>query len=261
MSHFITASQLSKIATISSCEFTQFNPEKPSNICLYIGSFDPPHIGHQTVVNLLLNQKDIDYVMIVPTFNHCAKKNVSNFEHRINMIFLAFSKTINVLVCPVERHLIEDCGMIEKQTIDTIDFLRKKFYNNTFSIAMGSDLFNTLSSWKSIEQYTSVHINVIIRQNNYINPDNMSILINLNVPFKFLNDSFPLYNISSSAIKQMIINGQNPSNLMPSDVQKYIQSNPDLIKTFYISHTDNASNTENGYKSIINTLDYGQAFC
>lgn len=32
------------------------------DVCLYVGSFDPPHIGHQTMVNNLLNLCSFDYI-------------------------------------------------------------------------------------------------------------------------------------------------------------------------------------------------------
>jgi nicotinate-nucleotide adenylyltransferase len=259
----MTVSQVSKESAFPTCEFTNFNSNRQSNICLYVGSFDPPHIGHQTVVNLLLNQTDIDYVMIIPTFNHCFKENLSSFEHRINMICLTFNKTLNVMICPVEKYIVQECGMTENRTIDTIEFLRKKYYNNTFSIAMGSDLFNTLSTWKSIEQYNSISINVILRQNNDIDTENMSILTKLNIPFRFLNNSFPIYNVSSSDIKHKIFINQNTSNLMSCDVFEYIQSNPELIEIFNVSHTkkEEENNCPKKYNLKMKELRYDQSFC
>ncbi len=37
-------------------------------IALFGGSFDPPHIGHKAIVKSLCNLKDIDKVIVMPTF-------------------------------------------------------------------------------------------------------------------------------------------------------------------------------------------------
>ena len=37
-------------------------------IALFGGSFDPPHIGHEAVIKALKKFKDIDKIIIMPTF-------------------------------------------------------------------------------------------------------------------------------------------------------------------------------------------------
>lgn len=37
-------------------------------IALFGGSFDPPHIGHKAVVEAALNLKEIDKIVIMPTY-------------------------------------------------------------------------------------------------------------------------------------------------------------------------------------------------
>ena len=37
-------------------------------IALFGGSFDPPHIGHEAVVKALKDFKEIDKIIIMPTF-------------------------------------------------------------------------------------------------------------------------------------------------------------------------------------------------
>ena len=37
------------------------------NIGVYVGSFNPVHIGHEKIVNHLLNNKIVDKVIIIPT--------------------------------------------------------------------------------------------------------------------------------------------------------------------------------------------------
>ena len=37
-------------------------------IALFGGSFDPPHIGHEAIVKALIKFKDIDKIVVMPTF-------------------------------------------------------------------------------------------------------------------------------------------------------------------------------------------------
>ena len=37
-------------------------------IALFGGSFDPPHIGHKAVVEAVLKLKDVEEVVVMPTF-------------------------------------------------------------------------------------------------------------------------------------------------------------------------------------------------
>ena len=59
-------------------------------IGLFLGSFNPPHIGHVNIVREVLNSKLVDTVWIIPAYQN-PNKNVDpseNFSHRYNMCHL-----------------------------------------------------------------------------------------------------------------------------------------------------------------------------
>ena len=53
---------------------------------VYVGSFNPPHLGHLHVINFLIDQKYVDKVIVIPTGNYWHKNNIIDIKHRINML-------------------------------------------------------------------------------------------------------------------------------------------------------------------------------
>ena len=53
---------------------------------IYIGSFNPPHIGHKKVIEYLLNNNYVDKILIVPTLNYWDKTDLVDIKDRIKML-------------------------------------------------------------------------------------------------------------------------------------------------------------------------------
>ena len=55
-------------------------------IGVYVGSFNPVHIGHIHIVNYLIDNNYLDKVIIIPTKGYWDKDNLIDLKHRINML-------------------------------------------------------------------------------------------------------------------------------------------------------------------------------
>lgn len=114
-----------------------------SNIAIYGGSFDPPHLGHVMVVtHLLLNDPSVDQVLIVPCFEQRGK-HLTDFDHRVTLCSRAFSWLPRVSVSTVER----DLGG-ESLTVRLVEHLANVNAEAKFRFVMGADLLETAPSWE-----------------------------------------------------------------------------------------------------------------
>ena len=176
-----------------------------NHICLYVGSFDPPHIGHQNMVTHLNNLCLFDYIMLIPTFNHCFKDNVSDFNYRFDMIKIAFCNLKNIIISNIEKEIYDE-KKGNNLTCDTIKFLRKHHPNAKFSLSMGSDLFNTFSKWVNLDSYSNVDVYVVSRAGYPIDPEVLDTIRRVYwINVILVNELYPIQNMSSTIIKKKLV--------------------------------------------------------
>lgn len=122
-----------------------------TNVAIYGGSFDPPHLGHVMVVShLLLNDPSIDEVIIVPCFQQ-AGKNLAPFDHRHAMCKLAFGWLPRISVSWVEK----DMGG-ESITLRTMRQLKKSHPEWNLRFVMGTDLLDSCKTWEGWDELEKI---------------------------------------------------------------------------------------------------------
>lgn len=124
-------------------------------IGIYIGSFNPVHIGHIDIVNYLINNKILDKVVIVPTLGYWNKDNLIDIKHRINM--LKFFESENIKIDKEHNKLI--------YTYELLKELNKKYKNDELHLILGADNIINLDKWKNYEELLKYKI-IIINRNN-----------------------------------------------------------------------------------------------
>ncbi len=67
-------------------------------IGFYVGSFDPIHKGHEQVVNHLLEQRLVDYIVIYPAWGGDPYKNRTDVSIRFSMLFSLYKTNPKVLI-------------------------------------------------------------------------------------------------------------------------------------------------------------------
>ena len=159
---------------------------KTQRICLFGGSFNPPHVCHVLITTWALSTLPIDKIWWIPTYSHAFGKNLLSFKKRIRLVKAATSLFDDrVAISEVEKTLGG-----ESRTIDTLTSLREKFPTSEFSLLIGADILEETHKWKSwdrIVETTKIH--VIGRSNH--NTNSLPIV---------------LPNVSSSALREAIAN-------------------------------------------------------
>lgn len=127
-------------------------------MAIFGGSFDPPHIGHQTIVKKALKKLDIDLLLVMPAYlNPLKVKSFLDAKTRFKLLKKLFSKKENVKVSSFE---------IDKQrpvySIETIKFVLKKYKPEKLYLIIGADNYKSFHLWDSFEEIEKLVTLVVV---------------------------------------------------------------------------------------------------
>ena len=118
------------------------------DILIFGGAFDPPHVGHTTVVQEVLAANYAQQVVIMPVGQHPFDKHLSPASHRLAMVQHAFASLQDKYP---ERLLIDTFELGQKNisfTYHTVTEYKNIYPNKTIGILIGSDNVAAFDSWK-----------------------------------------------------------------------------------------------------------------
>jgi nicotinate-nucleotide adenylyltransferase len=118
------------------------------NIALFGGSFDPPHIGHKSIIKTAIKELDIQKLIVMPTYLN-PFKNSSHFDSitRFNMIKDLSKEFQNIEVLDYEIK-----QKTKVSTIQTVNYLNKKYSINKFYLIIGADNLEKLHLWNNFKE-------------------------------------------------------------------------------------------------------------
>ena len=58
-------------------------------ICLFGGTFDPPHIGHLLIAQTVCEVEGFDKILFIPAYSPPHKNQITAIEQRIDMVKIA----------------------------------------------------------------------------------------------------------------------------------------------------------------------------
>ncbi len=130
------------------------------NIAIFGGSFDPPHIGHETIINKSLEVLNIDKLIVVPTFlNPFKTKSHLSAKDRFDLLKdLCDNDKIKVSDFEIKQNL-------PVATIDTIHHIKEIINTDNIYLIIGADNLDKLHLWKNFEQLQHLVTFVIISRN------------------------------------------------------------------------------------------------
>ncbi len=179
---------------------------------LFFGSFNPVHIGHMIIANHLAELEKLDQVwMVVSPQNPFKQKHtLANNYDRLHLVRLAIDTHTKIRASDIEFEL-----SIPSYTIDTLTYLKEKFPENEFSLIMGGDNLINFHKWKNADQILKDHHIFVYNRPNYKSVDL------INHPHVHVVEA-PLLDISSSYIRNLIVEGRSFRYLVPEPVYDYI---------------------------------------
>jgi len=203
--------------------------EKPLKIGIMGGTFNPIHFGHLLIAEQLRELIKADKVLFIPCSipPHKTKKELTEKKHRFHMVELAVENNPYFEACDIE--IKQDK---KSYTIDTIKELTKIYKSSSFYFFIGEDNLLELSTWKEIKKLMSLCSLVIARR--FLSPQELNYLFK--EKNKFFDDNTvnkltnsivdtTVIDISSSEIRQKIVNNKSIKYLVPDKIAEYIKKN------------------------------------
>ncbi|MCS6822609.1 MAG: nicotinate (nicotinamide) nucleotide adenylyltransferase [Microscillaceae bacterium] len=190
-------------------------------IGLFFGSFNPIHIGHLIIANIMAERSDLEQVWFVVSPQNPFKKQHSLLHHfdRLDMVEKAIADNHKLKATDIEFHLPQP-----SYTIDTLTYLQDKYPQHTFALVLGSDNLQHFEKWKNYEKILEYYSLYVFPRPNY----DISQHTLAKHPKVHIVEA-PMLDISATFIRQSIQQGYSIRYLVPDVVAEYIER-----KKFYL---------------------------
>lgn len=188
---------------------------------IFGGSFNPIHYGHLMICEYIKEEMGLDKVIFIPTGNPPHKDLEVSAKDRYEMVRLAISPNPDFEISDIETTRVK-----MSYTVDTIRELKKIYREEKLYFLIGLDSIFQLKTWMKIGDLSKEIEFVVALRPGYINKEE------INREIDFLRENFgtkvnlintPLYEISSTDLRDRIREGKSLRYLIPKKVLDYIE--------------------------------------
>ncbi|NQV37639.1 MAG: nicotinate-nucleotide adenylyltransferase [Candidatus Marinimicrobia bacterium] len=185
-------------------------------ICLFGGTFDPPHIGHLLVAQTICEAEDFDKIVFIPASKapHKVNNHITAIDHRLSMLKLAIEDNPNFEISDIE---ITRGGV--SYSLDTIREFKKQngLQKDDIYFLIGSDSLKEFHTWyKPDEIMNECHVIVALRPGF----EPTSIKQNILAHVQFAN--IPRFEVASTNIRKRWIESKTIRYMVTLPVWDYI---------------------------------------
>ena len=186
-------------------------------ICFFGGTFDPPHIGHLLVPQMVCEVEEFDKILFIPAYNPPHKINISSVEHRTNMLKIAINGNPKFGYSDIE---VKREGI--SYSIDTIRALKQemKLTSNNCYYLVGSDSLVDFHSWREYKAILD-ECQVIVALRPGFRPSDIRHWVLHRIRFA----NIPRYEVASTTIRTRWINNKTIRYMVTLPVWNYINEN------------------------------------
>jgi nicotinate-nucleotide adenylyltransferase len=179
-------------------------------IGLFFGSFNPIHIGHQIIANVMVDQTDLDEVWFVvsPQNPFKSPRSLIHEQDRFKMVELAIDDHYRFKASDVEFHMPRP-----SYTIDTLTYLSEKYPAHEFKLIIGGDNLNHFHKWKNSDQILEQYGLYV-----YPRPGKNKVIDHPNVRYV----DAPMIDVSATFIRKSLKEGFSVKYLLHPKVEEYI---------------------------------------
>lgn len=185
-------------------------------IGIYSGSFNPVHLGHQKLAEYLIENGIVDEVWIVVSPCNPLKNQSDMLDEyiRLDMLMLAFQNQPHIKVSDIEFTM-----PIPSYSIDTLHLLSSQYPDFQFSFIIGSDNAFVFDKWKDYTTILYEYPVQVYPRHGY----DFAEIAEKYPQMQLL--STPLYDISSTQIRDFIAQKKDVTCWLHSSVYQFIVEN------------------------------------
>jgi nicotinate-nucleotide adenylyltransferase len=188
-------------------------------IGLFFGSFNPIHVGHLIVANVMATSTDLEQVWLIVSPQNPFKKSKSLLHEfdRFDMVQKSITDNHRLKASDVEFSMPKP-----SYTIDTLVRLQEKYPQHEFKLIIGEDNLAQFGNWKNYDkilEYYGLYV--------YPRPNAQASEFK-NHPAVRMVDA-PLLDISATFIRERLKAGKSIRYMVSEEVEEYI-----VRKKFYI---------------------------
>ena len=184
-------------------------------ICLFGGTFDPPHIGHLLIAQTVFEAENFDKVIFVPANKPPNKESFSPQATRVEMLKLAVEGNPNFEISDIE---IRRGGI--SYTIDTIRAIKNEldFKDDKLFYLIGSDCLLDFHNWKDSKSILE-ECQVVVAIRPGFRPSDIPAWILHRIQFA----NIPRFEISSTSIRNRWVDNKTIRYMVTLPVWEYIE--------------------------------------
>ena len=190
-------------------------PEKPISskaTGLFFGSFNPIHNGHLCIAEYMIEYGGLKEVWFVLSPHNPLKDKTTLLSDyaRLEMVQAAVADDNRFRVSDIEFHMPRP-----SYTIDTLTRFSEKYPDRHFVMIAGSDVLPTFHKWKNYEQLLEQYSFMIYpreagRDHPFLEHQSVQLV------------GAPRIEISSSFIRNTLLNGKSARYFMPDSVYRLV---------------------------------------
>lgn len=186
------------------------------NIGILGGTFNPIHYGHLFIAQYILDFMDLDKILFIPSGNPPHKNGVIDKNHRLNMTVLAISDN--------ERFEIDEFEVQKENysyAYDTLNYLNEKYYNDKLYYIIGQDAMIDFDKWHRYQEVGTMVDFIVVTRGGILTQKLKDLYADVNMIFI----DTPVIEISSTDIRNRILNKKSIRYFLSEKVEKYICKN------------------------------------
>lgn len=176
-------------------------------IGIYGGSYNPIHTGHTQLAQSLVQQGLVDEVwLLVSPLNPLKQdesKEIAPYHHRLRMAELATEGMQGIRVSDFESRL-----PLPSYMVHTLAALEKAYPEDRFTLVIGADNWQRFGHWYKSEEIRARYPILVYQRPGY-ELDTATV-------------STPLYDISSTQLREAIRHGKDTGRWIDDRVKAYI---------------------------------------